>query len=95
MAYSRFQKGSGVFKCTCCGRRTRETTSDNSEVCGPCYELAGYENGVSDCGVGHIADYLAGAVQEYKTITSKGGVYTFDQSPELGIAVRAAIEAGA
>jgi hypothetical protein len=54
-----FQKGSGCFKCSSCGRLTRHTTSDNPDICGPCYELAGFENGVTDNGVDHIAGYLS------------------------------------
>ncbi len=87
-----FQKGSGCFKCSSCGRLTRHTTSDNPDICGPCYELAGFENGVTDNGVEHIAGYLSDAVSYYKEIVSKGGVYEFTQSPELGAAVLAAIE---
>ena len=85
--------GRGVFTCMSCGRKTRETTSDNPDLCGPCYELAGYENGVTDNGIEQIPGYLAGAVQEYKAITSKGGTYIFCQSPELGEAIKAAIAA--
>jgi len=54
--------------------------------------LAGFENGVTDNGVEHIAGYLSDAVSYYKEIVSKGGVYEFTQSPELGAAVLAAIE---
>jgi hypothetical protein len=85
--------GRGVFTCASCGRRTRETTSDNPEICGPCYELAGFENGVTDLGIERIADYLHDAKAYYAEITSKGGTYDFSQSPELGAAVLAALKA--
>jgi hypothetical protein len=87
-----FQKGSGCFNCASCGRLTRHTTSDNPEICGPCYELAGFENGVTDNGIDQIAGYLSDAVSYYQEITSKGGKYEFTQSPELGAAVLAAIQ---
>lgn len=87
--------GRGVFTCASCGRKTRETTSDNPEICGPCYELAGFENGVTDLGEERIADYLSDAVSYYREITAKGGTYDFCQSPELGAAVKAALAARA
>jgi hypothetical protein len=77
--------GRGVFTCGCCGRRTRETTSDNPETCGPCYELAGLENGVAD---GHpVSDYVSDAKALYAEIASKGGKYDF--WTDLGPAVLA------
>jgi hypothetical protein len=87
MTKKHFERGGkGVFTCTSCGRKTRETTSDNDEVCGPCYELAGLENGVAD---GHpMVDYLDEAKALYAQITSKGGTYGF--WTELGDAVKAA-----
>lgn len=43
---SHFQRGSGVYNCCDCGRRTRNTgvQSNGSECCPSCYELAGQEN---------------------------------------------------
>jgi hypothetical protein len=87
-----FQRGSGCFKCSSRGRLTRHTTSDNPDICGPCYELAGFENGVTDNGEDHIAGYLSDAISCYKKIISKGSTHDFTQSPELGAAVLAAIE---
>jgi hypothetical protein len=39
-----------TFTCICCGHRTRNTgvQSLGSELCPPCYELAGIENEISD-----------------------------------------------
>ena len=54
MAYgvSKFQRGSAVFTCECCTRRTRATNSDHAQngLCDACYELAGIENAFSDYG---------------------------------------------
>lgn len=46
MAISKFQRGSAVFNCNCCGRGTRATgvQSVGARVCPQCYDLAGYEN---------------------------------------------------
>lgn len=49
---SRFQRGSGVYQCRVCSRSTRFTGGDGADVklCDECYELAGEENHLSDCG---------------------------------------------
>jgi len=41
--YSGFERGSGCFKCTDCGKLTRQTTG-NPELCKKCYEEAEQEN---------------------------------------------------
>jgi hypothetical protein len=43
---SRFQKGSGVYTCRDCGKKTRETGNCESgvDLCAACYEDAGLEN---------------------------------------------------
>jgi len=48
----RFRTGSGCYKCHCCGRMTRSTDNSNEylDLCYQCYELAGYENMISDAG---------------------------------------------
>lgn len=48
---SRFQKGSGLFKCRCCGHNTRSTGNGDNEfvrLCTICYDIAGIENAISD-----------------------------------------------
>lgn len=47
---SRFQRGSGVYTCRCCGKQTRETGQCESscELCLACYEESGWENTHSD-----------------------------------------------
>lgn len=47
---SKFRRGSLVFACNVCGRKTRETgvQSVGNKICPQCYELAGLENEISD-----------------------------------------------
>jgi hypothetical protein len=48
---SNFQRGSGVYTCQECGKRTRATGRGDCEhvqLCGECYDLAGWENLHSD-----------------------------------------------
>lgn len=77
---SKFQKGSGCYKCKCCGRKTRATGNNDNEhvgLCLECYEMGGIDNMISD---GNFEDeagkesligelkYLASIIKE------KGGV---------------------
>jgi len=49
--YSKFQSGTGLFACLCCGRKTRETQdTSGSDMCGICYELSGIQNSLRDDG---------------------------------------------
>ena len=43
---NRFTKGSGVYKCRCCGHMTRDTGGDGAMLgtCDTCADLASYEN---------------------------------------------------
>lgn len=48
---NRFQKGSGCYKCKCCGRNTRSTGNGDNEyvqMCEQCYEMGGIENSIAD-----------------------------------------------
>lgn len=47
---SLFKRGSAVFVCRICGRRTRDTNGSNGyiELCQDCYEGAEQENGFND-----------------------------------------------
>jgi len=50
---SRFQKGTGLYECKCCGHKTRSTGQGDNEhvgLCTVCYDLAGEENHLSDNG---------------------------------------------
>lgn len=46
----RFKKGSGVYTCSSCGKRTRDVNREEGQagLCARCYEKAGDENSVSD-----------------------------------------------
>jgi len=50
---SKFQRGSGVYTCQSCGKKTRETGLFESDygICAYCYEVGGLENAYAD---GHI-----------------------------------------
>lgn len=51
---NRFIKGSGCYKCACCGKLTRSTgrgDNENVDLCERCYDIGGDENAVSD---GHM-----------------------------------------
>jgi phage FluMu protein Com len=49
--YDKFRRGRSTFKCTSCGRLTREA-GDNAytDCCPQCYELAGFDNMFNDDG---------------------------------------------
>ena len=46
--HSGFKRGSGCFKCSCCGKLTRDIVSNTT--CEVCYEAGGMENEHSDYG---------------------------------------------
>jgi hypothetical protein len=50
MSNSHFKRGSGVFTCRHCKRRTRDTDGDNGsvELCADCHQGCMYENGGND-----------------------------------------------
>lgn len=45
-AFNGFQRGSGAYKCSECGKRTRETGAGESgvDLCKTCFDLASREN---------------------------------------------------
>lgn len=47
---SKFHRGSSVFPCSVCGRKTRDTgvQSAGNKICPQCFDLAGIENEISD-----------------------------------------------
>ena len=48
---NRFVRGSGLYQCRCCGRKTRSTGNGDNEhiqLCVDCYDLAGYDNAVQN-----------------------------------------------
>lgn len=46
-----FTKGSGCYKCGCCGRKTRDDGNGDSVnvlLCTECFEIGGIENSITD-----------------------------------------------
>lgn len=87
-----FQRGSGCFKCSSCGRACRVTPLRiTPDICGPCYELAGFENGVTDNCEDHTARYLSDALSLLQGKSPQGWACTNTQLPGLGAAVLAEI----
>ena len=71
---SKFQSGTGCFKCEVCGRMTRLTGNNNEHTCPECYELGGLENWMSDDKAGAIEANVPANIAELKAIIiSKGG----------------------
>jgi hypothetical protein len=73
--FSRFQRGSGVYTCVSCARKTRATGNKDNENIGLCveyFEIAGLENQISDSGDadGSLAKKIAHYTEE---CISKGG----------------------
>lgn len=82
---NRFARGSGCYKCGCCGRMTRATgrgDNENNGLCAECYDLAGIDNEITD---GYVT--FEGVREEYvgllKAIRAKGGkTESFDYDKE-------------
>ena len=71
---ARFQRGSGVFKCDCCARNTRNTGQPHgSRLCAECYELAGWENSLSDEGPADFLKHKDDVVGELNRCVERGG----------------------
>lgn len=71
---NRFQRGSGCYKCRCCGRNTRSTgrgDNEHSRLCEQCYDLGGIENEISD--QGSTPELEAEAEKLRKEIRAAGG----------------------
>lgn len=70
---SRFQKGSGAYKCEGCGKMTRATGRGDCEhvrMCARCYDVAGWVNAVSDgeCTVAEVpAEFRDEVAKEFPT----------------------------
>lgn len=73
-AASLFTKGSGVYECGCCGRKTRSTgrgDNENCELCEACFDLAGFENAWQDGN--HAERDTPECERLYAEIIAKGG----------------------
>lgn len=66
----RFARGSGVYTCRVCHRRTRDTQGEaGCELCRNCYNLGGLENQVNDSAdrraeAGLVADEVASEISD-------------------------------
>lgn len=73
MAVKSFTRGSSTYTCRCCGRTTRASRDPSEagiELCAPCYELAGWENTLSDEGAKAVD--LENVTDEFKDLLKKG-----------------------
>lgn len=92
MAYSTFQKFSGVYTCRCCGRRTRAVGDEINSVtgsdglCADCWELAGLENANFD-GCLTTESEIAFAKSAFEVVKEKTGKSVAAYFPELAKAV--------
>ena len=71
---NRFAKGTGLYTCRCCKRRTRDTGRGDNEgvgLCAECYDLAGEENHLSDNGT--FYDSPANVLALINAVAIKGG----------------------
>lgn len=62
---STFKRGSGVYECLMCRKKTRDTGGDNTDLrlCANCYEIAGIENAIED---GHSTPELVAELAQRK-----------------------------
>jgi len=69
-----FQRGSGVYTCGSCNRRTRgDGESNGCEMCGQCYEIAGWDNHFNDKGETPDAEEMATFNKLLAKIVELGG----------------------
>lgn len=89
-ANSYFQRGSGVFSCTCCGRQTRNTgiADPSSKLCEDCWELAGIYNAFQDGGEEGVRLYAPNVINHCANIVKKGGKLDGENQELLDIAKR-------
>jgi hypothetical protein len=79
MRNNTFTKGSGCYECKCCGHKTRDDGNGDSvhcELCTQCYEYAGVENTISDCG--SSPELVTRLDELQREIVAKGGNRFFD-----------------
>lgn len=82
-SHNRFARGTGCYTCESCGRKTRQTDVNSGsdwKVCADCFELAGYQNGISDNGPLDAADYVDHARNHARTVYAKGGRLDWNES---------------
>jgi hypothetical protein len=82
-------RGSGIFKCNCCGRKTRYTGEQAmcSEMCPDCWELAGLYNEYQDGESENWTQWTKDAIKaRCANIVAKGGELDGDAEELLEIA---------
>lgn len=68
------RRGRGVFKCCTCNRSTRQTgETGDSECCSQCYDLAGWENHISDNGLEDVSERDRACIREAWNAAIKAG----------------------
>lgn len=75
-ANSLMKRGSGIFKCECCGRQTRDTGAQavGSRLCPQCWELSGYYNEYQDGVSEDWGDDVKASIRNWcAEIVAKGG----------------------
>ncbi len=71
---NRFERGSAMYACGCCGRNTRSTGRGDNELvkmCAECYDLGGEENSLSD--TGDFYDSPANVLAMIAAVAASGG----------------------
>ena len=83
-----FTKGSTIYKCRVCGRKTRSTgngDNENVQLCVQCWEVAGIENQIADCqfeNLEHKTELLAEIARLNAEVVAKGGILSKDEVAE-------------
>lgn len=83
---NRFTKGSGCYTCRSCGIKTRDTGYDGPQIqlCNQCFELAGYDNQVSDSGIETLTSAEIADIRRMgANLIEKGGVVDFENLNHL------------
>jgi hypothetical protein len=73
-----FKRGTGAFRCESCGRltrKTRETEGCDWNVCPECFDLASFQNGISDNGPVDAFEYVEGSRDCARRIYAAGGKF--------------------
>ena len=85
MKTNKFSRGQTTYHCAVCNRLTRYTGTQSlgSELCSQCYEIAGYENDVSD---GKPVESVRAAVLALANeVRAKGG------TPDIAFVLKPAV----
>ncbi len=70
---NRFTRFEPLFNCSLCGRKTRNPDHSGTELCGECYELAGFDNQVNDNAETMTPELIVQRDAWYNAAVAKGG----------------------